>query len=178
MLTGSPADARTDLYAVGVLLFQCLTGHKPFQRETAPETMTAILREDPPEIDRDGVSPSVARIVQRCLEKLPEQRFQSAHDLAFALEGTSQTSGTGASAVVADSPPRGARRGWLVPARLALVLGVLIGGFGASWLRPTTVAAPVKIRPITFSGLDGGPAIAPAGCASGTGTATPCSAGN
>src|SRR5919199_5342752 len=87
-----------------------LRGQRPFRRETMAETMTAILKDDPPDVTvlNGKVSPQLERIVRRCLEKKPEHRFQSAHDLGFALEGLSSPSGmrldsTGASARKAET---------------------------------------------------------------------------
>jgi eukaryotic-like serine/threonine-protein kinase len=77
---GEPVDARTDMFAFGAVLYEMLSGKRAFQRDTPPETMTAILREDVPEISdiQPPVPPALDRIVRRCLEKNPEQRFQSA----------------------------------------------------------------------------------------------------
>ena len=88
---GSAVDSRTDIFAFGAVLYEMLSGRRAFHRDTAAETMTAILKEDPPEISEmaHSVSPGLERIVRRCLEKQPEQRFQSAKDLAFALEALS-----------------------------------------------------------------------------------------
>jgi eukaryotic-like serine/threonine-protein kinase len=95
---GEPADARSDIFAFGAVMYEMLSGKRAFRRDTSAETMTAILREDSPEISDPGrpVSPALDRIVRRCLEKNPEQRFQSAMDLSFAL---SALSGTDTSAV-------------------------------------------------------------------------------
>ena len=91
---GEAADPRTDIFAFGAVLYETLSGKRAFRRDTSAETMTAVLKEDPPELSDPGhpVSPTFERIVRRCLEKSPEQRFQSAKDLAFALEGLSGTS--------------------------------------------------------------------------------------
>jgi TolB-like protein/predicted Ser/Thr protein kinase len=84
---GEPADHRSDVFALGCVLHEMLTGRSPFRRETAVETMTAILREEPPEVALSAVetTPELNRVLGRCLEKQPSQRFQSASDLAFAL---------------------------------------------------------------------------------------------
>jgi serine/threonine protein kinase len=86
-VVGQAADARADIFAFGAILYEMVTGKRAFHKPTSPETMSAILNEDPPGISQftTGLSPALQRIVHRCLEKNPEQRFQSASDLAFAL---------------------------------------------------------------------------------------------
>src|SRR5664279_596311 len=90
---GHTADSRADIFAFGAILYEMLAGKRAFKRPTSAETMTAILNEDPPGISQivPGPSPALLRIVQRCLEKDPEQRFHSASDLAFALEALSDS---------------------------------------------------------------------------------------
>ena len=102
------ADARSDIFAFGALLYEMLSGVRAFRRETTAETMTAVLRDDPPELSDPGrqVSPALERIVRRCLEKNPEQRFQSARDLSFALGALSGTETSGVSRVTAPAPRR------------------------------------------------------------------------
>jgi TolB-like protein/Tfp pilus assembly protein PilF len=83
-LRGEPLDARADIFAVGVIMHELVAGQTPFRRASAADSMTAVLREDPPDL---AVQPStLARIVRRCLEKDPIDRFQTARDLGFALE--------------------------------------------------------------------------------------------
>ena len=91
---GQTADHRADIFAFGAILYEMLAGKRAFQKPTSPETMTAILNEDPPGISQvaPNIPPAVQRVVHRCLEKNPEQRFQSASDLAFALDALSETS--------------------------------------------------------------------------------------
>jgi eukaryotic-like serine/threonine-protein kinase len=88
---GEAADHRSDIFSFGVVLYEMLTGRQAFKRETAAESMTAILKEDPPEIAPSGSGSSLAllRIVQHCLEKKPGERFQSARDIAFDLQSLS-----------------------------------------------------------------------------------------
>jgi len=85
---GERADSRADIFALGCVLYEMLTGQQAFKRDTTAEIMTAILREEPRSFDEFGVevAPAVAKTVLRCMEKNPERRFQSASDLAFALE--------------------------------------------------------------------------------------------
>jgi len=82
---GEPTDARTDIFAFGTVFYEMLSGRRAFGAETAVETMTGILRSDPPELPPGEVPPVLDRIVRRCLQKSQAQRFQSAVDLAFAL---------------------------------------------------------------------------------------------
>src|SRR5215212_10272901 len=96
---GQPVDHRADLFALGAVLYEMLTGRRAFQKDSAAETMSAILREEPPDLAETGklVPPGLDRMVRRCLEKDPHRRFQSASDLAFGLESLSALPGTGAS---------------------------------------------------------------------------------
>jgi eukaryotic-like serine/threonine-protein kinase len=106
---GLVADHRSDVFSLGTVLFEMLTGRRAFKGATPADTLSAILREDPTEAAAGGVDlpASLLRVVRRCLEKAPEDRFQSARDLAFALEGfTGETKEMAASS---DRPPR--RRG-------------------------------------------------------------------
>ena len=108
---GRIADHRSDIFSLGCVLYEMAAGQRAFRRETAAETMTAILREDPPELPRDtGVRPAAFEsTVRHCLEKRPDERFQSARDLAFALRsllGSSSSGETATSAVAASAPPR------------------------------------------------------------------------
>ena len=95
---GLAIDARADIFALGIVLHEMLAGAAPFERDTAAESLTAILKEDPPALPR-SVAPAIDRIVRRCLEKRPEERFHSAHDLSLALEAL-----TGGSGVIAEPP--------------------------------------------------------------------------
>jgi serine/threonine protein kinase len=90
---GKSVDHRTDIFAFGAILYEMLSGTRAFHRSTSAETMTAILNDDPPAISQlvQSIPPGLQRVVHRCLEKNPEQRFHSASDLAFALEALSDS---------------------------------------------------------------------------------------
>ncbi|MFN0084423.1 MAG: protein kinase domain-containing protein [Blastocatellia bacterium] len=93
---GQNADHRSDLFSFGVMLYEMLSGQRPFQGESAAEAMAAIVKAEPPELSKlnEKVPAQFERIVRRCLEKEPERRFQSASDLGFALESLSTQSGS------------------------------------------------------------------------------------
>jgi serine/threonine protein kinase/Tol biopolymer transport system component len=97
---GKTADHRSDIFALGTILYEMVTGKQTFRKATSAETMTAILNEDPPSISQmtPTAPPGLQRVVHRCLEKSPEQRFQSSSDLAFALEALSDSGIMGSSA--------------------------------------------------------------------------------
>ena len=158
---GRSADARSDLFSFGAILYEMLSGDRAFRGDSAADTMSAILKEDPPDLSvtNRSVPPGLERIVRHCLEKNPEQRFHSAHDVAFALEALSTTSAP--AAAISGGRPKIASR---APGRLAaaaaafLALGVLVGRLTAP--SPTE---PPEIRPLTYSGHDSDPAASPDG---------------
>src|SRR5450830_682862 len=119
---GEAADHRSDIFSFGAVLYEMLAGRQAFGRETAAESMTAILKEDPPEIAPGGTgpSPALSRIVQHCLEKKPGERFQSARDIAFALQALSGSTVTSGPSVAAT---RRTSRLWLTVIAVAAVLG-------------------------------------------------------
>ena len=109
---GLEADARADIFALGAILYEMLAGRRAFQGESAVETMNAILREEPPELETASgkIAPQLDLIVRRCLAKQPEQRFQSASDLGFALESLSSTATS--PAAVSGEQSAASRRVW------------------------------------------------------------------
>jgi len=150
-IRGNAIDQRADLFALGAVIYEMLSGRRAFQRETAAETMTAILREDPPEMTdvRAPLPPGLDRIVRHCLEKNPAERFQSARDVAFALDALS-----GTATAKLEGPGESARRRprWMWPAAAAvLVLVAAPAGFVAG--RRGAAAGPpgvVKFETKTF----------------------------
>jgi eukaryotic-like serine/threonine-protein kinase len=139
---GKPADARSDIFALGTILYEMLSGQRAFERDSSADTMAAILKEEPPELSGEGkkIPPAIERVVRRCLEKQPQSRFQSASDLAFALDALS---GTGvSSAAVPAMKDAGRKRTWIVaPAIAAAVVALVVIG-AILLLRRSTAAAP------------------------------------
>ncbi|HSB37142.1 MAG TPA: protein kinase, partial [Thermoanaerobaculia bacterium] len=126
---GKPADGRSDIFSFGAILYEMLSGKRAFHGDSAADTMSAILKEDPPDLSvtNQSMSPGLERIVRHCLEKNPEQRFHSAHDVAFALEALSGLSTPRLKPSKARIPAR-------LPSRLAaaglvaaLAVGLLAG---------------------------------------------------
>jgi serine/threonine-protein kinase len=109
---GEPADHRSDIFSLGCVLYELLSGRRAFHAATAPETLTAILRESPAELTATGIEviPGLERVVRRCMDKTPERRFQSAGDLAFALRGLADPSAAFASDVAPRSGAPADRR--------------------------------------------------------------------
>src|SRR5262249_39968953 len=145
---GEQADQRTDLFALGAVLYEMITGSRAFRRDTAPETMTAILRDDPPDFpgERTGIPSALDRIVRHSLPKNPGERFQSARDVAFALESLS---GSSSSAAMPDAP-RVKRVSALRPALgVALAIVAVAAGY---WLgrRQTARTDSLSFHRLTF----------------------------
>ncbi|HSD28655.1 MAG TPA: protein kinase, partial [Vicinamibacteria bacterium] len=142
---GLPADARSDIFALGAVLYEMLARRRAFVGETTTEIEAAILRAEPPELSTTDpqIPPTLDRIVRRCLEKRPEDRFQTAQDVAFALEAATTP---GAQAIPEAGRPRRWRASlaFLVP----LVTGVLLGAFLLAALRRP--APPPSYTQLTF----------------------------
>jgi eukaryotic-like serine/threonine-protein kinase len=162
---GVTADHRSDIFSFGSVLYEMLSGRRAFQRETAAETMTAVLKEDPADLGSlvPGLPSAVERIVQHCLEKRPEERFQSARDLAFDL-GALGGSVSGPRAI----EPRTTRtRGLLLRGTLALLVGAALfqaGRRSVGSAGTTTATTPVTYQQLTdASGVEGRPSLAPDG---------------
>ena len=126
---GKPADARSDIFALGAILYEMLSGQRAFRGDSAGETMAAILKEDPPDLSvtNQNVSPGLERIVRHCLEKNPERRFQSASDIAFDLEALSVPGASGARVEPSMSLPRRTPL-LLAAAAVAIALAGLFAG--------------------------------------------------
>jgi eukaryotic-like serine/threonine-protein kinase len=103
-IRGEAVDHRADIFSFGVVLYELLSGRRPFAATTAAETMTAILRQEPPELPAD-VPRGLEALVGHCLEKRPARRFQSTRDIAFALEAFSQPTGSSSQPEIGTARP-------------------------------------------------------------------------
>jgi Tol biopolymer transport system component len=127
---GKAADHRADIFAFGAILYEMLVGKRAFERTTSAETMTAILNDDPPAASQilPSTPPGLQRVVHRCFEKNPEQRFQSASDLAFALEAISESGISGPVSIAAPAQPK-ARRLLLWTTGMVAVLAIAAAAY-------------------------------------------------
>jgi dipeptidyl aminopeptidase/acylaminoacyl peptidase len=146
---GIEVDHRSDIFVFGAILFEMLSGQRAFRRDTAAETMTAILKEDLPELTElnRGISPALDRIVRHCLEKNPDQRFQSARDLVFALEALSPASTSSLGKVAQPTAVQRVRR---FQPLIALLLVALAAGLGYWAGHNGKTTAEVTYRQLTF----------------------------
>ena len=145
---GEPADHRSDIFSFGILLYEMLTGQRAFSGATSVEAMSAILREDPPELPAT-LPPAVDQVVRHCLEKDARRRFQSAQDLAFGLAALLKTGGTGGSGSAPTLAAARPGRRWLRWAGFAAAgLALLAGGYAAGGWQEEAPA--LKYHRLTF----------------------------
>ena len=134
---GRGADRRSDLFSFGAILYEMISGQRAFGGDTAADTITAILTKEPPDLSQTSkdIPPGLDRIVRHCLEKNPEERFESARDAAFDLEALSGLSAPQAGAQAAGP----SRRRWLAPAFGLVALAAAMGsGYVAGTRRGAT----------------------------------------
>ncbi len=153
---GVAVDARADVFSLGVVLLELLTGKRAFDRASAPETMAAILRDDPPMFENLGkaIPPALRSLIDRCLQKDPDQRHQSMKDLSFELANPS----TLPSSRMRSGKPMGPRRLRALWATITLALAtllvyVLIGGIQG---RHVAVADGISIAVLPFEDMSEG----------------------
>ena len=140
--SGQSVDYRSDQFTLGAILYEMATGKRAFSRKTGAETLVAIIREEPEPIGQLAPkAPAPMRwLVERLLAKDPEERYASTKDLAREIESVrdhlSETTASGSGAIAAAEPARVRRRGWMLPAALALVVGAGTALFLRSALQP------------------------------------------
>ena len=142
---GQHVDHRSDIFSFGAVLYEMLAGRRAFKRDSSVETLNAILTDEPPDLPvADGIAPALDRVVRHCLEKSPEQRFQSARDVAFALEGLTNHSGqTAAVGAAAKARPTRAVLAWAIASLFALTTVAL---WVVSLRQDRPVARPVRFE--------------------------------
>lgn len=142
-LQGLPLDHRSDIFSFGSILYELLSGKKAFKRDSAAETMSAILRDEPPELSESGrnIPAALDRIVKHCLEKSRDDRFQSAKDIAFALSEASAPVSTGGTKTLVTT--RASKRSPLVPITAGVVL--LLAAGAVLFSRPSRVPSPSAV---------------------------------
>ena len=145
---GELPDHRSDIFSFGAMLYEMVSGHRAFKGDSPVETLSAILKHDPPLLSGTpaGISPPLANVIQHCLEKERDQRFQSARDLAFAL---SRLAGASSADVVAEPATRPARwRAWIAG---AVAAALLIAVAGMAYLgRGVGTASSPTFQQLTF----------------------------
>ena len=146
---GQAADVRSDIFAAGLVLYEMLSGNRAFQRATSVETMTAILNEEPPAISQlaPNISPGLQKIVERCLAKAPERRFQHASDLGFALEALSDA-GSGATPAL-QQQVTGTKMAWIAAAAVAMAISVALLVW---WRQPPSVPTVEAVTQLSNDG--------------------------
>src|SRR5580704_3520185 len=146
---GLSLDTRSDIFSFGAILYEMLSGKRAFHGDTAADTMSSILKEDPPDLSATNrnVSPALERIVQHCLEKSPEARFHSASDIAFDLEHLSGISGTTARATPVEAVRPRRTLPLVLASGLAFALVMLVLGW---WLGHGVHTPPAEYKQITF----------------------------
>ena len=149
---GQPADTRSDIFALGCVLYEMLTGKRAFRKPSSVETMNAILNEDPPAVSdiTRTIPPALERVVHRCLEKPPDRRFQSASDLAFALDALTGSAVLSDYAKSATKPTPSIRRRSLLLAAILAIL--LVAGFAYFRLQPSTPPRVTNVVQLTHDG--------------------------
>ncbi len=148
---GQAADHRSDIFSFGAMLYEMLTGRRAFRGASAVETLNAILKEEPSELPPREISPALDHVVRRCLEKGRHERFQSARDLAFALQEV-----VGPASGVLSPPARRwrSRLGWLGVGAVALLTALLAGNVGGLRWRILGRGAGVPIQSLAVLPLE------------------------
>jgi eukaryotic-like serine/threonine-protein kinase len=160
---GQSVDHRSDLFSLGTLMYEMVSAEHPFRSDSPADTMSAILREEPPDPStlNPNVTPGLERVIRHCLEKSPALRFQSARDLAFQLETLS--SGSGTVPTVETTPLSHPRTGAIATAVALLLAGALGGWFLRGGLAGGRTAPPMFTQLTHDAAMEMSPSIAPDG---------------
>ena len=163
---GKAIDHRSDIFSFGAILYEMLSGRRAFHGESAADMMSAILKEDPPELSETNhtVSPALERLVNHCLEKDPEARFHSARDLAFAIEALSGSTPTSIQTMATATLPRRLMKGRELTAWIVAIVAILVAAFALAvpYFRRSsaathtirfTIPAPEKVSLTNFMAL-------------------------
>ncbi len=162
--SGKAVDFHSDQFSFGMILYEIITGKRPFQHSTTPETMAAIIRDDPePASTLNPQAPAVlCWILDRCLAKDPEERYASTQDLARDLQSIRDHISEVSSVAPASAlQPSGKRFRALVPA--LILIAFLAGAAAATWSLKPKPAEPIEMLTMTYSGKDSSPAVSPDG---------------
>ena len=148
---GKSSDSRSDIFSFGAVLYEMVSGKRAFHGESSVETMSAILKEEPPDLAETNrnVSPALERIVRHCLEKNPAERFQSARDVAFNLEALTDISSSSRGGIRA-LPDEPATRRWLLPLLGGLLLLASWAGIYRFSHRGAVAATNPTFHEVTF----------------------------
>jgi Tol biopolymer transport system component len=161
-----PVDARTDIFAFGMVFYEMLTGQVAFRAESAASLMHAIVTAEPPplQIAEGAAPPKLEAVIQKCLMKDPDERWQSATDIIHALDLIASESGAAPIGSVEAAPPPAPLKSAPIWPRVAagFALGALLVFGGMRLWRPQT-AAPWTYRPLTYSGRAHRPVLSPDG---------------
>jgi len=160
---GKEADAPTDIFAFGLMLYEMATGRRPFSGKSHIKVVSAILEDDPQPVSqlRPSLPPGIEHVIRTCLQKTPDDRYHSAHDIAVELKWIAE---------VANERPTQIRTFSKLWIAAILLTGALLGGLAVHLLSPTQAAQPTALAilpspglTLNFSGLYGAPAISPDG---------------
>ncbi len=140
---GKHVDHRSDIFSFGAVIYEMLSGTRAFRGDSAVETLNAILKEEPPELTKTNpnIAPAVERVIWHCLEKSPERRFQSARDVAFALENVSATSSGSTQTATVSAPLRAKNRERLIWIGVSALLLIAAAALAIAYLSRTQTAA-------------------------------------